>query len=105
MSPLKANVLINDCINTISITVGKPTVGPSRKLNVYLLGQTDGIKPTKIGEYQATALINCYALVRCFGGELVPVGKCVTLAGCQAVALSDYIQQFGMELIPDEEYD
>lgn len=105
MSPLKANVLMNDCINTISISVGKPMAGPSRKLNVYLEGVVSGIKPTKVGQYIATGLPNYYGLFRCFDSQMIPVAKCLTLAGCQAVALSDYLQEAGLELIPGEEYD
>ena len=100
MSPLKADVIINDCVNTVSVSVGKPSTGPSRPINIYLEA-VPGCKPTKIGQYVATALFNCYGLVRCFDTELVPVAKCVTLAGCQATALADYLEWTGIQLVTD----
>lgn len=102
MSPLKAHVIINDCINTISISVGKPTYGPSRKLNVYLISELDGVKPTQIGQYVASGLVDSYGLVRCMDDELVPVARCLTLAGCQAAALSDFIRWSGLELVSED---
>lgn len=103
MSPLKANVLIDNYMNTISVTVGKPKLGPSRYLNVYLQGPMPGIRPTLVSQYLATGLVDCYGVMRYDDEGLIPIAKCATLAGCQAVALSDYIQQSGLEIVPDSE--
>ena len=103
MSPLKAKVLIHDHECVLSVSVGGPGLGTTRKLNIYLEVDAPGIKPTKVCEYVATGLSNCYGLIRCQDSGLVPLTTCATLAGCQAVALSDYIQQSGVQLIPDEE--
>lgn len=103
MSPLKIKVLISNCIHVVSVSVGKPTLGPSRTLNVYLQGPIPGIRPTKIGEYMATGLIDPYGLIRMCDDEAVPVAKCMTLAACQAVALSDYLQYAGLETVDEDD--
>lgn len=102
MSPLTARVLISDCINILSISVGKPKLGPTRDLNVYLQGPMPGIRPMKVGQYKAVGSCDCYGLVRCSDAELVPIARCTTLSECQAVALSDYLQWSGLELAPQE---
>lgn len=103
MSPLKIKVVINDCVNTLSITVGKPSLGPSRKLNVYLEGEVPEVK-VMVGQYIAIGLVDSYGLIRCFDdeGEIL-VGQCLTLAGCQALALSDYLHYAELDIVSSEE--
>ena len=100
MSPLKANVLISNYVNILSVSVGKPKLGPTRDLNIYLQGPMPGIKPALVSKYKAVGLPTGYGVMRCTDAE--PVGVCCTLAECQAVALSDYIQQAGLQLMPEE---
>lgn len=102
MSPLKVKVLISDHIHVVSATVCKPTLGPSRMLNIYLQGPLPGIRPTKIGQYMAAGLVNSYGLIRMCGDEAVPVAECATLVACQAVALSDYLQYAGLETAEED---
>ena len=102
MSPLKANVLINDLPHTIAVSVGKARLGLGweRILNIRIQSTTIDRKSPIIGKYKVVELYLGYGVVRC--ADCVPIATCCTLAQCQAVALSDYIQQAGLELVPEE---
>lgn len=102
MSPLKANVIMNNATNVLSITVGRPNLLKIRKLNIYLSPGLSGIRCIKVDEYYAAKLPDCYGVIRQHGYITTLVAKCTTLAECQAVALSDYIQRAGLELVSEE---
>ena len=103
MSPLQANVVIDGFTHTLSISVGKPKLGPTRSLNVYLQGPMPGILPIKVDEYIAVGLPNCYGVARGDDVQLAPIATCATLSECQAVALSDYISRYNLEIVHDRE--
>lgn len=102
MSPLKANVIMNDATNVLSITVGKPNLLKMRNLNIYLSPCLSGVRRIKVSEYYAAKLVDCYGVLRQYGYNTTLVARCTTLAECQAVALSDYIQRAGLELVSEE---
>lgn len=105
MSPLKANVLINGCINTISMSVGNtPENSSSRRLTVYLVNSELGVKPIKLGEYVVARVIGAahkYHLFRWSDSQPTFLNSYSTLLECQVVALSDFIQISGLQLVSD----
>ena len=102
MSPLKAQVIIDECVNTISVSVSKPKLGVVRDLNVYLQGPISGVPSIKVGQYKVICMRDFYGVTRC-DTEPMQVVKCTTLKECQAVALSDYLQQADLELVESGE--
>ena len=103
MSPLKANVLIDDTVNTISVSVSNKSLKSIRSINVYLESTLFETLRVLVGHYGVIPILDEYGLVRLDDDESIAVCKAKTLAGCQAAALADYVRRTGLELVDDHQ--